>query len=365
MKFIGNHIAASFWNLKVIGRLRHEDASPGAHITVLKLPGGQLVSQSDSGLYKHPWFNSPRWNPEKEKSDALKAATRAAGEEVKPGVWEAMVRPGFVNGEDPTVKQEDGTLVGLVDAPPIQLNAFVSPMGFPKFFESLGVQKETSKVSITGNDGSGNFDSIKIRIDETPRESTAERRYLQSCEVFLSVARPTYSMATQVEGNLITGHLVDYTVTFDTSAMERSGTRARILAAAAMPETYKPTLQDRLAGVYGDDGEDRIRVATIFFLSPAGWTPKMGDKGPLAPPPPNGFWTPFVRHNLFWNLCHSAKNLPPVNTKQAATDSFLSFFVGRYTVAPQATLGAMEAEGQRILAAALNNTSNEGKFWSV
>lgn len=364
MKFIGNHIAATFWNSKVIGRLRQEEAFPGAHITVLKLPGGQLVSQSDSGLYQHPWFTSLRWNPKGQKSDALKAATKAAGDPITPGVWEAFVRPGFVNGEDPTakVKQEDGTLadIGLVDAPPIPLNQFAALLSFPKFFEALGVKKEKSNISI-------NLTTGNVTVDETQREdSSAERRYLQSCDLFLSVARPTYAMTTQVEGNLVTGHLVDYTVSFDTSAMQRSGTRARLHSAAAMPQPYRPTLLDRLMGVHGDDGEDRILVATIFFLSPAGWAPKTGDNGnPLPLPPPNGFWIPFVQHHLFWNLCHASKNLPPVNTKQSATDPFLSFFVGRYTIAPQATLGAMEAEGQRLLAGVLNSTSNEGKFWSV
>ena len=333
LEFIGNKIAAAFWNREVIGMLRKEDAAPGANVRISKFPSGQLVGISDSAMYHHPWFTSPRWNPD-------------TGEK---GAWEITVRPGFVNGLDPLVGK-----VPLIDADPITLGAFMPPASWPKFFDSLGVQKDRQTVIV-------NLAMEKIQVDTTyDNAPPTNRRWLQKCDVFLSVSRPTYKMTADIQGNLVMGQIVEYTATYDTSAMDAAGTRARLNVAAEMPPKPDTSFSMRLMGSLGDDGEDRALVSTVYFLSPDKWQPP--SEGPT--PPPDSNWTPFVGHSLFWNLCHASKNLPPENVKQ--TDlSGVSALTARYTVAPMATLGAMQAQSQLIIEAANNASTNEGKFWTV
>ena len=356
LALFGNKIVADFWNKQVLGTLKKEEASSGAHIRVEKFPQGQLVSVKDSGMWHHPWFTSPTWNPNAGSS----------------GRWECTVTPGFVDGVDPRVPAAEaeeaarletqkkgsgkGVTLGLCDRPKVpyyQYKTLTNPI--PKFFQALGVKVKKEKVSVNTSSG-------KIVWDITNAQDTGPKeRWLQQAQVYISKARATYSMDASVQGNLVMGQIVDYTVKYDTSLLEQAGTRARLLTAGEMPASYAPSLADRMAGVYGDDGEDRHLVATVYFLSPADF--KLPVDG--AMPAPDVNWTPFVKHDLFWNLCCVALNLPPVNVKRSPKDPFLAWYVGRYTVAPMATVGAMEAEMQRQLVAAMNESSNQGHFWTI
>ena len=358
LALFGNKIVADFWNKNVLGTLKKEEASSGAHIRVEKFPQGQLVSVKDSGMWHHPWFTSPAWNPDAGSS----------------GRWECTVTPGFVDGVDPRVPAAEaeeaarleaqkkgsgkGVTLGLCDQPKVPFHQYKTLTDqIPKFFQVLGVKAKKEKVTI-------NAAAEKITWDITSAQDTGPKeRWLQQAQVYISKARATYKMETTIQGDFITGQIVDYTVGFDMYSLEKQGTRARIYTAGEMPPTYRANLVDRLAGVYGDDGEDRHVVATVFFLSPADFKPPDDPKATM--PPPDEKWTPYVRHTLFWNLCCKAKNLPPVNVKQSPKDPFLAWYVGRYTVAPMATLGAMDAEYQRLLTAAMNSSTNEGHFWTI
>jgi hypothetical protein len=317
-----------------------------------------VYSLKDSGGFVHPWQVSvfPRGA---KKNETAK--------------WACSVEPGFVNGIDPRVpiaeaeesdrrelaKKGSGkdVVIGLCDRPQIPVRGFVTVGNPLPYFEVMGVRKASAeKVSVQGG---------MVVWDQTNAEDTGpKQRWLQQSQVYLSRARATYKMDATIEGNLVTGQIVDYTVSYNTRALEMNGSRARIYTAAEMPaKVVPPIIQDRLAGQHGDDGEDRVLIATIYFLSPSDFKPPDDPKVPM--PEPDERWTPYVRHNIFWNLCCAAKNLPPVNVKQTGSDPFLSYFVGRYTVAPMATLGAMQAESQRMLAAALNSSNNEGRFWTA
>ena len=355
IEFLGTKIVSAFWNKDVLGSLKKEEASGGAHIRVDRFPQGQMVSVKDSGMWHHPWFTSPSWNP-------------------ASGRWECTVEPGFVEGVDPRVpaveaeesarleKKKKGSgknvTIGLCDKPHIPFyNYKTITSAIPKFFQVLGVKEHKDKVSI-------NAAAEKITWDITSDQDTGPKeRWLQQAQVYISKARATYSMDATVQGNLVMGQIVDYTVKYDTTLLATTGSRARLLTAGEMPAVYVPSLADRMAGVYGDDGEDRHLVATVFFLSPADFKPP--DDPKAAMPPPDETWTPYVKHALFWNLCCEALNLPPVNVKQSPKDPFLAWFVGRYTFAPMATLGAMDAESQRLLTAAMNSSSNQGHFWTI
>src|SRR5262249_9811307 len=154
---------------------------------------------------------------------------------------------------------------------------------------------------------------------------------------------------------LLTGQIVDYEIGFNDSSLKLYGERARLMQGPKFPNKKEVSLSNRLSGLYEDDGEDRLPISTVYFLSPPN----------KLQVPVNADWVAYVQHRCFWNLMHAARNDPPKNTKQTTVGSGLAAYLGRYTVAPQATIGLMEAESQRILAAVLNNTSNEGKFWSI
>ena len=354
LALFGNKIHSDFWNKDVLGSLKKEEASSGAHIRVDRFTQGQMVSVKDSGMWHHPWFTSPIWNP------------KGAGR------WECTVEPGFVEGVDPRVpgaeaeeaarleEQKKGSgknvIIGLCDRPQVPFYEYKGvTSAIPRFFQVLGVKEHKDKVTI-------NVAAEKITWDITNAQDTGPKeRWLQQVQVYISKARATYSMDATVQGNLVMGQIVDYTVKYDTALLEQAGSRARLLTAGKMPATYVPSLADRIAGVYGDDGEDRHLVSTVYFLSPADYKPP--EEGKMLPP--DETWTPYVQHALFWNLCCVALNLPPVNVKQSPKDPFLAWYVGRYTVAPMATEGAMEAEMQRLLVAAMNESSNQGHFWTI
>lgn len=308
------------------------------------LGGRVLVSDTVfSGQTKRPLWQGRPWR------------TRAIWSE-RFQRWEAMVNPGYVNAIDPTAlgylaadTKGKAAAVDLADSPRLPVFSWRDIDGttepIPAYFGRRGVRKDRG-FSIEGE---------KVVIDTTPEDpSLPPRRYLKAADVWVSVARAAYSLQTTIQGNFFTGQLVDYTVGYNSRTLERLGARARLEIGAQFPQRQRPTLTDRLNGAYEDDAQDRQIISTIFLLSP-----------PLQPEAELSEWRPSVQHHCGWNLHHTAKNDPPINLPTPQGDPFLKFFVGRYTIVPQATQGAIDAETQRLLAALFNSSSNEGKFWTV
>lgn len=334
-------IPAAEWNgaLKAASSLHLQ---PGPGVRLHRSRRETVVSlDEDVGRWPHPWHVLLRWVDDK---------------------WQFRVKAGFVNGLDPLVTgagDDENPHPPLLDVAWIPVHG-TRPVGsdgspVPKFFEKFGV-KRVKLPEVTAD----NFDSINVGDLLTPADDAAKSRKLVAFDVYLTVARATYSLTTTPVGNLVTGHIVEYSVGYDTRALDIFGTRARLLQAPKMEEKQPLDLATRLSGLVGDDGLDRLLLATCYLLGPANT-----DEAAAATGEPDENWTPYIEHKCFWNLAHRAKNAPPVNLQQSPKDPFLAFFVGRYTVAPMATLGAMEAEMQRITAAVFNSTANEGVFWSV
>ncbi len=338
-------IPAAEWNaaLKAASSLCLQ---PGPGIRINRSRRETVVSLDDDvGQWPHPWHVLLRWVDDK---------------------WQFHVKPGFVNGLDPLVTgagDDENPHPPLLDVPWIPVHG-TRPVGsdgspVPKFFEKLGVKRIKPPADVT----LGNFDSFNLGSLLAAEDEAKSSRKLVAFDIVLTVARATYSLSSTIDGNLVTGHLVEYSVGYDTQALNLFGTRARLLQAQKMEEKQPLDLTTRLAGIVGDDGLDRLHLATCYLLGPAP-TDQSAEESE-APSEPDKNWTAYVQHKCFWNLNHKAKNAPPVNVKQSTTDPFLSYFVGRYTVAPMATMGAMEAEMQRITAAIFNSTANEGVFWSI
>ena len=213
----------------------------------------------------------------------------------------------------------------------------------PAFFSALGARAPINNLSITATGGVSVTDSL---ADEAPRRS------LYAGELFLAVARPTYrTNATVVDASGTSGLVVDYSITYDTTQLDLFGRRARLRLAGQFPAVRRPTWFERLQGTFQDDGEDRIRVATVFLLSPP--SPEGG---------PDASWTPFIQHHLFWNLRYGAKaaiprRLPaPIRLFTGLAGGF-GDAIGNQFLAPINELTAQ-------LDLALNATTPEGRFWT-
>lgn len=321
-------LRARDWNTRIAAPCQAAVLLPGASSTVIRTPRGQTLNLDPSAGWLHPWFVSGSW-----KADG----------------FYIRIRPGFVNGIAPKVDDEKT----LLDGPEIKIHGWravtsdVEPI--PAFFRNLGVRKtKASGISISDIGG--------ITIDATERdENLPPPRLLCAADIWVSVARATYELRADIPANLVTGQLVEYSVGFNTQTLEAVGAAPRLQQGPRFQPNRTPSLQDRLAGVFQDDGEDRILISTLYMLSP--------ENAQEHRPTPQ--WQFFRSNNAFWNLAHAAKNSPPKTLKQSPTDPFLSAFIGRYTVVPQATMGALDAEIQRIMAAVLNTTANEGRFWTV
>jgi hypothetical protein len=314
------------------------------------------------------------------------------------GTWRVRVTPGFVNGIDPRVpRAEDeartrakegeanalkvkytfggklvsGKEIGLLDEDSTfeikstdLMDPRVRPLGYkgplkmivPEFFYALGVKEPTAGPQVTAE----NFDSFKFNLEE---EEAPDLGFVK-CEIYIQQARATTKLSVDIPGNLVTGQLVDYSVGYDSTALSSLGSRPRLMVAPFMPTPpEESTFEDRLAGAYGDDGVDNLLISTIYWVGPPVSDKKssftdVDNKG-------NPTWTPFVKHETFYNVCYKTKNLVPQNVPTQTPNLFVSWFVGRYTYAPMATQGALEAEQDRILTALFNDTDGSGFFWTA
>lgn len=333
-----NFIPHWIWNQKYVEPHAACVALPGARTRVSYTPQGQIIDLTSNALWRHPWFTDPRWN-------------------AKTKQWEATVRSGFISGEDPLVpgipspfdKEKD---CDLVDNPVIPLNSFRSVPGegdpLPPFFKALGVREPKNDLSISAV-GGVTFDTTE-REDENPLPPRA----LVAMDFYIAVARATYQgdvTVSDVSGT--TGQVVDYSVSFDTTQLDQKGSRPRLQQASKFPEIRPPTFAERLLGTFQDEGEDRILVSTVFLLSP----PNVLDS------PLDGTWTPYVKHNTFWNLSHVARNLPPARPAKPIR-LFTGLLGGLADLIFNQALTPLNELADKVNNA-VTTTSNEGKFWSI
>lgn len=308
--------------------------------------GRQVVYYLDeiSRQWRHPWFITGFYDEEQ---------------------WKIQIKPGFVNGEAVLAgsDEEDETrpgankLLPLTDFPaiPLRKGIFERPKRAPEFFKRLGV-KDPPELKVDTS-----FEVLAITAP-APEESSADDRTLLQCVVFLTQARATHRMDVDIPGNLLLANLVEYKMMWDSSALTALGGLARISVAKDLPKNPTPDLFDLLSGTVQDDGLDHLLMATLYFVSP-----RRGDNAGTEEEPkePDAKWQLYVKHEVFWNMGYGARNPPPINIPGLGVDPFLAAFVGRYTFAPMATLGALNAMLSRALMALFNSNSNRGRFWTV
>lgn len=271
--------------------------------------------------------------------------------------WEARVRAGFVNGLDPVCRGylpgEGGEVreVDLIDGPVIPLNVFRTPGEddpLPVFFERMGVRKP---------DGGGvQVMPGGVVVDTTEPAGAAAVRLLRAVDFYVAVARPSYqATARVVDATGVSGKVVDWAVGYDTSNVDRVGARARLMQAAKFPAVRRPTLIERLLGLFQDEGEDRIWISTVFLLSPPG---AMGG--------PDGSWMAFAQHNPrggFYDLMHASANEVPRQVVEPIR-LFTGLAGGIGDLIGNQLLAPFNDFAQRV-EAAVATTTTEGRFWNI
>src|SRR4029078_4955919 len=93
----------------------------------------------------------------------------------------------------------------------------------------------------------------------------------------------------------------------------------------SMPLLFTQLIQGK------DTQRDEIHVATVWMVSPPGWTPPLDATADTAQP--DGTWEPYVEHKLFWNLNHASRLvLPPAGEKREPITfvSALGFGLGTF-----------------------------------
>jgi hypothetical protein len=357
-------VRAADWNKAVsdCGRLVPK---AGRGIIVDRKRDGSSISADPLFAWRHPWNVVPRW---------------------KDGAWKLNIKPGFVNGDPAvvagtafTIKSFEKTSVSrpvtvtvggvtrtvtetvseltevfnekdleLFDVPwwPVVETTQVTD-GVPAFFRAKGVENQAPAPEVS----TANFD----RIDITALAKQAQgERILHSCEVYLSVSRPQLvtSMAV-VDATGTSGSLLQYQASYDFTAVNRNGRVARLRQATEFLANPVPDPALRLLGVEPDESEDRLHLSTVYFLSPIG----------ALEGSPDGRWSAFVKHRVFWNLAYSFKSVLP-----GALPPPAPYFSGLVGGLGDLIINQYQALQDVLLQTAYNNLREDdpaGTFWTT
>lgn len=267
-----------------------------------------------SRRWVHPWKIVPEWSEQVDQ-------------------WVFRIRPGFVNGVEPEIstparlasertldriEEETGTRPEkkqsvdalITESPQIPVSSTrgigkganpesisVSARGqlrvsfepVPEFFTQFGVMDET--MEFTGDFNTG--------IQEISVPSSGEpAALLRACDVVLYIDRPAAKLDI-IRGNpLIDSFSALLTIGYGRSSVARERPWLSVTA------KYVPIIAEDPANILqgiSDPEFDAIKIATIFFVSPPGFSPSK---------PMDETWIPFVRHDQFWNLAHAPQRIP-------------------------------------------------------
>ena len=318
--------------------------------------------------WMHPWLISPEWSDE--------------------DGWLFRIKPGFVNGIDAEtatlarlagghtldrIEQETGkrpekkqpVTAWLTEAPRIEFGATriigkgASPEevvttddgavsfkfeGVPEFFYQFGITPES--VVFTGGLNSG------IQLVEgdttTPKDPPP---ILRAVDVVLSVDRLSAKLDIYRGNGMLDGFNALYFVRYGRAAPMKERPTLSITG------KYVPKIEVDLGDFtqeITDEETDRIKIATIYLLSP---------KGTPMEAIPDGTWRPFVAHDVFWNLAHAPAILPdPIDYEPITIQTGLA---GGFADAIfSAQLSALN-DNLSIATALVGKPNLAGRFWSL
>jgi hypothetical protein len=323
--------------------------------------------EEDANPWKHPWQLTPRYN-----------ATL--------GRWQASMEPGFINGRDPSIK------VAVESAPQATLDRYQrnnpkSKTENPKSeidswlteyplldlinFRSLGPDSTASAASLN-KDGSVTFSYpavppffLALGVGSPPQteadigsgivtaQADPTARLLRATDVVLTQPRVANQVAFQItQGDAAADTIYQYDVTSTNSQAIKERAKIHTTSQYTIPTPNDPLQQ--LLGVWADDGQTSLQLATVWFVSPPGAA--YGSS-------PDATWTPYLQHMEFWNLDAQTNFI-----QRAAIDTQLSLNTG--------LAGGVGDRINQFLLAQVNDSNSaaaqflarntvELKFWSI
>lgn len=320
----------------------------------------------ENGAWRHPWNVVAQWDADNE-------------------TWTAQIQPGFVNGLDASmslpfasVPEDTATRLqreGKKLKPDESVDAWLSET--PRLpLDSWRKIGPDSEPTDTGTSASGNislvYESVPmfflaLGVGDAPKISTdvdtfkqsmsgtfddnARARLLRALDLVLFMDR--IATSTQwTTGAGIDGTFAQFSVTTITKPNARE--RAYIQQRSKWQPPLLDSQQDMLAGDWSDQTHDEYLLATVYLVSPEGAA--FGSE-------PDGSWTPYVKHSLFWNLSQATNQLkPPLQSENLTLQTGLAGGVGD---AINNYLLAQINDANSAAAQFLGREKIEARIWTV
>ena len=318
------------------------------------------------GGWRHPWHVQPVY-------DAIEET------------WRADIMPGFVNGLDASVQMparlvgpetterlkrlgklppdgetmvdarlSESALLPLLawraigsDASPVSSSSNETAVtlqfeGVPPYFREMGVGSPPDDITL---DLSGSAKSVR------GEQESVDRRLLRACDLVLHQDR--IGTSTQwTSGAGIDGSFAQFSVIYARKPDARNEAYVRAFAQWTPPLLTGP--RDMVSGDWVDELQDVKHLATVYLVSLPGASP--GSE-------PDGSWTPFVEHRVFWNLSHDTNHLRPALGKvQLSLNTGLAGGAG--DALNNLILGQIN-DGNSVASEFIGRETVSGRFWTV
>jgi len=174
---------------------------------------------------------------------------------------------------------------------------------------------------------------------------------LRACDVVLYVDRAAAKLDV-IEGNpFLDGFSALLVINYGRSTPARDRPWLNVTA------KYKPIVEADMGNLLEgapDPEFDAVKIATIYFLSPPGYSPDL---------PMDSTWTAFVKHDQFWNLCHAPQKIP--NPTPIDPISLQTGLAGGIADPIFSSLLAPGNDAFNSALQVLRNRNLAGRFWSL
>ncbi|MEQ1862987.1 MAG: hypothetical protein ABMA13_23950, partial [Chthoniobacteraceae bacterium] len=296
---------------------------------------------------RHAWQVSARWRPD--------------DREPAGGVWVAAIEPGFVNGRDVLLHDDErGEAFPLTDdvPPEIAIRGWRDPAqpggavatadlelivesaeGYPPFFDTIGVTPAAR--------GGKGFAALEGASDPD------RTRQIRAVDVVLITPRIAARQQVDVLNPFTDQQAVQISTAFSDAALQRNARHRIGIFGQQWTPPHAATPAEKLSGAAAEPELDELLLATLYVVSP----PAAGDDAK-----PDASWTAYPRHRVFWNLAHAARNETP---KTAFTP--ITFFLPLAGGLAQPIISAILTplnDAASLVYALLDSADFTGRYWA-